>query len=143
MKYLFFSFLIFCVFFSCKNETRHNASKIEEPLIMAKQSEMALLMNQMYLYNESLKHQIAKDTLVSEFPDFFTKIHNAELTDPSDRDEKFKVDAAYFLKSQKELFDNSSVDLKTKYNNAVNACISCHSETCVGPIPRIKKLLIK
>ena len=42
-----------------------------------------------------------------------------------------------------KVFETSKDSLVSKHNNAINSCIACHETTCVGPIPRIKKLLIK
>lgn len=143
MKHLIFCFFFICVAFGCKEQNQTEIQSTKEPLIMVEQSEMALLMNQMYAYNESIKYQIEKDSLVSTFPEFFNKIHTAVLTEPSDRNDQFESNAKHFVDSQQALFTDTDVDLKTRFNNTVNACISCHKVTCVGPIPRIKKLLIK
>lgn len=134
-------FIVLLVLNSCKPNEQNKPST--EALIMVEQSEMALLMNQMYAYNESIRYYINKGDLQEEFPEFFNKILTAQLTDPSDRNEEFTEDALQFITTQKTLHSNSNMDLKLRYNNAVNACISCHQQTCIGPIPRIEKLFIK
>lgn len=138
------TFCLLCLFVclaSCKDEV---AKKEKEPLIMVEQSEMSLLMNEMFAFNESIKQQIKDGKLNNDFPEHFNKIHTAVLTDSTVRDEAFKKDAQLFLDAQKALFEvETTDDLKIQYNNAVNACISCHEVTCVGPIPRIKKLYVK
>lgn len=127
--------------FCCKEQAKTKPEK--EPLIMVERSEMALLMNEMYAFNESIKKQIVDGELSNSYPEHFNKIYTAVLTDPSVRDVEFETNSKHFIQTQKAVFDNSNNNLKLSYNNAVNACISCHNVTCVGPIPRIKKLLIK
>jgi len=133
--------LLSFVLLGCKNTQEEPKEKKE--LIMAERSEMALLMNEMYAYNESIKQQIIDGSLSNTYPEKFDNIHSAVLTNPSARDLNFESFSKLFLEAQKELFEAPQEELITRYNNAINACISCHSVKCVGPIPRIKKLLIK
>jgi len=141
MKKTLLIVLLVSFIFGCKNQPEPKPEK--EPLIMVKQSEMALLMNEMYAFNESIKNQITNGKLYNSFPEHFNKIYTAVLTDPSVKDAEFETNSKYFIQNQKAVFEDSNSDLKLRYNNAVNACISCHNVTCVGPIPRIKKLLLK
>ena len=125
---------------SCKEQEDKVAEKPE--LIMAETSEMAQLMREMYAFNESIRQQIIDGELANAYPLSFDKIHSAVLTDPSDRDASFEQFSNHFIKAERAVFVNDSDNLIYKYNNAINACISCHNVTCTGPIPRIKKLLI-
>ena len=122
-----------------------NSDKKENPkeeLVMAKVSEMSLLMNEMYAYNEAIKQQIIVDKFKANYPERFDKIHTAVLTDPTDRDNNFERFSMQYIESQKAVYNGSEDNLKSRYNNAINMCITCHNVKCVGPIPRIKKLLI-
>jgi len=111
---------------------------------MVETSEMAKLMNEMYAYNESVKQQILnKGAINTSYPEKFNDIHSAILTDPTDRDASFESFSNAFIATQKAIFETTNGNLSTNYNNSINACISCHEVKCVGPIPRIKKLLIK
>jgi hypothetical protein len=94
-------FLVLFALFRCKHKEQDNPQS--EPLIMAEQSEMALLMNQMYAYNESVKYSVKKGDMQHEYPEFFNKIFTAEFTDPSDRNEQFTKDALEFIEVQKNL----------------------------------------
>ena len=129
------------VLLGCKESQEEPEEK--QVLIMAERSEMALLMNEMYAFNESIKQQIIDGTLSTSYPEKFDNIHSAVLTNPSARDLNFESFSKLFLEAQKELFESPKEELIKRYNNAINACISCHNVKCVGPIPRIKKLLIK
>lgn len=136
----FFVFLI--IFNSCKNEADQKPEKQE--LIMYQGSEMAVLMNDFYAYNESLKQAILNDTELELMPEKFAKIHTAQMTDVNGRTPVFNSLAPAFIAAQQRIIDTlSKEDLKIRYNATINMCISCHTTECVGPIPRIKKLLIQ
>ena len=140
LSYLLIVFLVLIVF-GCKNNQEEQKEK--KVLVMAKTSEMALLMNEMYAYNESIKQQIIEGNLSNGYPQRFDNIHSAVLTNPSVRDFDFESFSKQYLEAQKQVFESPQEELTISYNNAINACISCHNVKCVGPIPRIKKLLIK
>lgn len=141
MRLLFICLL--CVLsFSCKEEKKEQP-KAKKELIMVKPSEMANLMNEMYAFNESIKQQVIEGKLNNSYPEKFNNIHSAVMTDPNDRDETFEAFSKLFLETEQALFEAPKEELVMRYNNAINACIACHTKKCTGPIPRIKKLLIK
>jgi len=137
MSKSFFLIFISVLFLSCKGE------KKIETLKRTTQSEMAVLMLKMFDENAKVKSQILKGEELAEFPQEFLNIHSATLTDPSDRSEKFNAFSKLYLSNQKALFETHKDSLKRIYNQTINTCIACHQSTCPGPIPRIKKLLIK
>ena len=141
MRYSLLIILITFLGLSCKEAPKTESEKPE--LVMAETSEMAQLMREMYAYSESIKQQVIKGELSASYPPNFDKILTATLTDPTDRDSLFEADSKVFLNAEKLIFEGLDEDIVANYNNAVNACISCHNVTCTGPIPRIKKLLIK
>lgn len=137
-----FVFFIACfIFFSCKKEQPKNIVITESK--QYKQSEMAALMLQMYAVNLENKKLILEGKKPNNFPEEFLDIHKATLTDPSDRDIAFTAFSDYYLKSFKDVFNAPLDSLAAKHNVAINSCISCHKTTCIGPIPKIKKLLIQ
>ena len=109
---------------------------------MYKQSEMAALMIQMYAKNADNKRLVLEGKTPEDFPEEFLKIHTAQLTDPSDRNANFNAFSDFYLTSFKQVFETSKDSLIIKHNNTINSCIACHKTTCIGPIPKIKKLLI-
>lgn len=109
---------------------------------MYEMSEMAALMEQMYVDNQRLKERIKNGDTIGKFPSHFMKIHEAVMTDESDNDAFFKAQAATFIKAQ-ELIYKDPKNAKQHFNDGIDACIACHQEKCGGPIPRIKKLYIK
>ena len=139
-------YLLFCgllLITSCNSSKKESLVEVKEGLIMAPRSEMAILMNEMYAFNESIKQQIISGSINNAYPIHFERIDSAILTDPTDRDASFETFSQEFIHKTKAVFESSSSDALFKYNEAVNACIACHQTTCIGPIPRIEKLLIK
>ncbi|MBT8245348.1 MAG: hypothetical protein HKP48_10265 [Winogradskyella sp.] len=140
------SALLICLFFvlGCKDNEEQAQVDEKETLVMYQPSEMAKLMNAFYDYNQSLKASIVKGESLKPMPKDFLKIHTAQMTDANGRNATFRGFAPAFLKAQQNVLDSlSQTNLKSRYNNTINLCIACHKTECVGPIPRIKKLLIQ
>jgi hypothetical protein len=114
----------------------------EEPL-MYQPTEMALLMRKMYEVNNVVKKQIINKDSILPFPEEFSNIHTAVLTDPTERNSEFDSLAHLYLTYQKDLFNTVNDSTVYYFNKSVNTCIACHETRCVGPLPKIKKLLIR
>lgn len=154
MKKVFILAVIFIALTACKKETPAKTETVKKDTAAAactkpkkefkmyEMSELAALMEQMYVENEQLKQRILKGEAVGHFPEHIVKIHSAAMTDESDRDAFFNEQAANFIKAQ-ELIYNDPKNAKQHFNDAVTACLNCHEGKCGGPIPRIKKLYIK
>jgi hypothetical protein len=108
-----------------------------------KQSEMAALMLKMYAFNLENKSLILEGKTPTAFPEEFANIHKAQLTDPSDRNASFKVFSDLYLATFQQDVKIDEESLKEKHNTTIYSCIACHKTTCIGPIPKIKKLLIQ
>lgn len=147
-KFLLLPVAVVLIFTAC--EKKAEAVKAEpvqktpakKEFKMYEMSEMAALMEQMYVDNMRLKERITKGDTIGNFPQHFLKIHASAMTDESENDAFFKLQAAKFLKAQ-ELIYKDSQNAKQHFNDAVSACVKCHEQKCEGPIPRIKKLYIK
>ena len=143
MKYLvvFFSVL----FLSCNQnkseEKKENNEKPKDEFQMYEASEMATLMEQMYVHNAQLREKIIKKDSLGSLPEYFSKISEATMTKGKERDAFFTEKAAVFIKAQAEIYTSNNT--KESFNTMVNACISCHEVKCGGPIERIKTLYIK
>ncbi len=116
--------------------------KKEKEFVMYEMSEMAALMEQMYVDNQRLKERIKSGDTIGTFPKHILKIHSSVMTDTSENDAYFKEHAGKFIMAQKLIYTDS-VHAKKHFNDAVAACVKCHEGKCEGPIPRIKKLYIK
>jgi len=140
-----FSFLLL---FGCntkteeKKDTCTTKNENAKEMKMYKMSEMATLMEQMYVDNQRLKQRIKNGDTIGKFPNHFLQIHKAVMTDETDNDAFFKTQAALFIKSQ-ELIYQDPANAKQHFNTGVDACVRCHEQKCSGPIPRIKKLYIE
>jgi len=107
-------------------------------------SEMANLMRGMYAFNLQLKKEVENGKVVTEFPEVFLNIHTAKFSESKSRNATFDHYSGKFVEAQKLIFaEDSIVPLSDRYNNAINLCVTCHQTECTGPIPKIKKLLIK
>lgn len=109
---------------------------------MYEMSEMAALMEQMYVDNQRLKERIKKGDTIGKFPSHFLEIHKSAMTDEKENDAFFKEQAAVFIKAQEMIYKDPK-NAKEHFNKAVSACVACHEVKCSGPIPRIKKLFIE
>jgi len=109
---------------------------------MYEMSQMAALMEQMYVDNQRLKERITTGDTIGAFPKHILNIHTSALTDEDDNDAFFKEQAAEFIKAQQLIYSDPA-NAKQHFNDAVSSCVQCHEGKCEGPIPRIKKLYIK
>ena len=124
---------------SCSSDS---ISQDNDKFEMYQMSEMATLMEQMYVDNTRLKQRIIKGEKIGAFPEHFLKIHTATFTDESDNDTFFKQQANKYIEAQQLIYSDST-NAKEHFNAGVDACLKCHEQKCGGPIPRIKKLYIK
>ncbi|WP_440069903.1 hypothetical protein [Tenacibaculum discolor] len=139
MKQSIIVLLMSLALFSCKEKKEEQ----KEELIMYQSSEMAALMNAMYEGNMTIKNKILEGESIGDFPETYLNIHSAVLTDPADRNVSFEAFSKQYIQNMQQVYSGSKDSLKQNFNQAVNSCIACHKTTCTGPIPRIKKLLIK
>lgn len=145
-KIALLSFVFFLIFSCQKKEEKATCtpekSDKDKKFEMYSMSEMAALMEQMYVENKRVKDKIMNGESIGEFPEYYLKIHSSKFTDESENDAFFKEYATLYIETQKDLYSDKE-DIKKKYNLGIDACISCHESKCGGPIPKIKKLYIK
>ncbi len=147
MKKILVFILVFSLF-SCQEKGKKEVDEKSCPpqkgkqLEMYQMSEMAALMEQMYIDNQRLKERIKKGEALGEFPQHFLKIYSAKFTDETDNDLFFKEQAQNYIESQQLIYSDPK-NAKVHFNAGVDACLKCHQQKCGGPIPRIKKLYIK
>ena len=118
------------------------AKPVKKEFKMYEMSQMAALMEQMYVDNQRLKERIIKGDTIGTFPKHILNIHTSALTDEDDNDAFFKEQAATFIKAQQLIYSDPA-NAKQHFNDAVSSCVQCHQGKCEGPVPRIKKLYIK
>lgn len=137
--------LLLC--FSCKDqdETKSTVEEVRKSeLVMYQPSEMAILMNAMYAYNLQIKQQIVNGEVPTSMPIDLMKLHSAKMSNGHARTNVWNSFVNVFIESQQSVLDTlSNKELKERYNSAISNCLACHKTECTGPIPKIKKLLIK
>jgi len=139
---LLVSLLVSCNSSEDKETLKETNKKFVPDMYVA--SEMTLLMRSMYDVNEAIKKEILAGNTPESFPKDFLKIFTAKLTDNKPYNDTFKAFSKVYIDNERAIFDvTSKISLTKRYNNAINTCVSCHTTECVGPIPRIEKLLIK
>jgi hypothetical protein len=134
------------ILFSCKNEesTSKEPTKKKVEYDMYQPSEMAGFMNAMYIYNQQLRTKIMKGETPSAMPLDLLKLHSAEMSNGKFRTKNWESFVNVFIESQQTVVDTlSDTSVKERYNAAITNCLNCHKTECVGPIPKIKKLLIQ
>ena len=134
-------FIICLLVLACNSKTR-NIEVVSNELVMYEPSEMTILMRRIHEVNKVVKDQIIKRDSLLIFPEEFTEIFSATLTDSTERDDKFIILARSFIDLQKMAFSSYSDSTVYNFNQSINNCVECHRTRCPGPIPKIKKLLI-
>jgi hypothetical protein len=116
-------------------------SKKQKPLNPTGDSELALLMRDMFEESDSLKQLVVDGKQLSGLKKY-QDIHSAIPTDPTVTGPVFEAFAEAYISSIKELeiADSSSV---YNFNHMVDQCMNCHTEFCPRPKKRIKQLYIR
>ena len=142
-------FVLVLSFFACQKKETPKEVKAPQPkcksgkkLEMYQMSEMAALMEQMYVDNQRVKEHIKTGDTIGAFPKHYLNIYTAKFTDPTDNDLFFKVKAKEYIAAQQLLYSDTK-NRKEHFNAGVDACVACHKGKCGGPLVRIKKLYIK
>lgn len=136
----------FCGCSEAKEDTENKRSNKKTNYVMYQPSEMANFMNAMYAYNSQVKKQIQAGETPMNLPLDLLKLHSAEMSEGKHRSANWNRVVNTFIASQTQITEADSLSkdaLIDRYNTAINNCLACHKTECVGPIPRIKKLLIK
>lgn len=145
-RFLVVFLLVTLLISSCKNEEKVEEQPKKETVEyeIYRPSEMANFMNAMYAYNVQLKQQIIKGETPVVMPLDLMKMHSAEMSNGHGRTPVWNSFVNVFIEAQQSVADTlSNVELKERYNDAINNCLACHKTECTGPIPKIKKLLIQ
>ena len=133
-------------FVRCKEHKEIEPTELpqkENTFQLYEMSEMAALMEQMYVDNQRIRQRILEELPIEgDMPSLHQRLFTATMTDPSDRDLFFETQARVFIQIEEAFYADPNQQTKEKFNAIVQACLSCHQKKCGGPIPRIKKLLI-
>ncbi len=113
-----------------------------KPLNPNGDSELALLMRQMFDDGMRVREQIRKGEAVSIHVDF-EKIMTAKATDPEKmQPADYPQLAQSYVDAMRALRDATPAEVEDRYTAMVATCMNCHENTCPGPMVRIKKLIL-
>lgn len=108
---------------------------------MAVDSELTLLMRDMFAYYDSIKVNITNDDLHEQIK-VFQEVHKAVATSPEkSSSDLYQAMATIYVQSAERL-NRPGIDRKEAFNLMVDNCMNCHKQMCPGPMVRIKKLYI-
>lgn len=109
---------------------------------MAIDSELTLLMRDMYNYYDSIKVDISNGTL-EEDVQIFQDIHKAVATSPEKSSSELYQGMASIYVQSAERLNSPKVNQRDAFNLMVDNCMNCHQQMCPGPMVRIKKLYLE
>jgi hypothetical protein len=129
--------IITSLFSSCSN------NNFERPLNPNGDSELALLMRQMYEDGMLAKQAILEDKEISTILRH-EKILTAEATEPEKAgSDLYKSFANNYLELMAQVNDPKNPNRKESYSKLVNSCLQCHKAICPGPVVKIKKMVLE
>ena len=131
----------------CKQADKSNVNTTENTVCVKTKSlnpngdsELALLMRQMYDSLNSMNRLIKNGGVPSKFPESFLKIHTAKPTTSNTKLESFDAFADDYIATLRLLYNSPKADLNKNYNLLVQKCANCHEASCPGPLKKIYKL---
>jgi len=135
--------LVYALGISCSNDRKEcskEANQVQRPINPNGDSELALLMREMYDEVQQIKEKIDSDDSIVINLDH-KKILTAHATEPKKAaSEEYKAFAKTYLQTIESLKTASLVQREKIYDSVVNNCMTCHKALCPGPMVRIKKL---
>lgn len=133
---------IFHVLCSCNNEKACKPAETTGKKIINPNgdSELALLMREMYDEAFALKQKIDEGKIEAGFLDH-EKILTAHATEPEKAaSSEYKAFAQAYLHQVKQLNSSSPNVKKEQYSYLISQCKNCHKALCPGPLVKIHKL---
>lgn len=108
-----------------------------------KDSELTLLMRDMYTYYDSIRQEIKAGTTIEDQIKVFADIHSAVSTSPAKAESDLYQAMAKVYSNSAERLNDPTIEKTAAFNLMVDNCMSCHQQLCPGPMVRIKKLYVK
>ena len=135
------------LFFACNSDeipvSKKESCEAERVINPNGDSELALLMRQLYLDADSIKQLIITNegSISDEFITELEQVHAAIPTDSTVKTPEFKAFNDLLINQAKAL-QESSENRVEDFNQLVNRCLDCHQSFCPGPMKKIRKLII-
>lgn len=141
MKVLYISAFVLGLILLLSNCSDSKGKSGVSRFTMREDSELTLLMRDMYNYYDSLKMNIETGEIPENIREFH-EVHSAISTEPAKaQSELYQAMATVYKESADRLNDNKG-DLPKYFNLMVDNCMNCHQQMCPGPMVRIKKLYL-
>lgn len=140
MRVLLLMNVVLLFVLGCADEKSCDKPK-QRPINPNGNSELALLMRDMFTESDSLKQLVMNGETLSGLRKY-QEIHSAIPTDSTVRGPVFEAFAQNYIASIKALETSDSASV-FNFNHMVDQCMNCHTEFCPGPKKRIKKLYIR
>lgn len=132
--------LLLLVFSACQDNKQVESGKDS---ILYEASELALVMRSMDEEFKSFKATLSEGNLPSDTMKNHHLMHTARPTNSLEIGEPFYRMAEAFSSQVKKMEEAETTgQYITAFNSSVDMCVTCHSQYCLGPIARIKKLKI-
>ena len=120
----------------CSNVDKQNMKSINPN----GDSELALLMREMFEEAERVKQQIANKEPIT-FTIDYEKVLTAHATEPEKAaSATYKAFANSYLQNMQALQTANPSEVGPLYTRMVDNCMNCHQALCPGPMVKIKKL---
>lgn len=141
MKKIIAAFILLGFILQLANCSEGNSKSAKTILHPNKDSELTLLMREMYDYYDEVKVDIQNNQKPTKIRNFL-EMHSAVATEPSKSESAlYKAMTTVYLESAKRL-NTTTPDLPKVFNEMVDNCMNCHKQMCPGPMVKIKKLYI-
>ncbi|MDF0707297.1 hypothetical protein [Flagellimonas okinawensis] len=138
-----YTLLILSVVTSCSEKKKEKSAEnnpVQQSVNPNGDSELAILMRQMFDEAETIKEKIANGEPIELSLDH-EKMLTAHATEPEKAaSAEYNTFAALYLQSIKNLESAKVSEVDSIYNNLVMSCLNCHKVLCPGPMVKIKKL---
>src|SRR5690625_8000420 len=122
---LYFYLCVALLLLSCKEtEPKKKESAFQDFYV---QSEMAVIMDDMYDFLEESRKRVLVSETLGELPDYFSEIHTAKMADDYTRDPFFTSFSEAFLSNMESLHTSDNLVKTNFYINDLYSCIDCHS----------------
>ncbi len=137
--FLMLMIALFVGFPGCKEA--ETEPKSDSEIVMAKDSELALLMRDLTTETEAIRAALERG---EEHPLWsrVEELHTATPTDSTRTGPVFEGFSNAFIRSVREMENADSLKVK-HFNAVINTCMDCHRTYCPGPMKRIEKFYLK
>ncbi|MGD1842761.1 MAG: hypothetical protein ACFB0B_17970 [Thermonemataceae bacterium] len=152
-KYIVLASFLLCgvYFYNCRTtaQTQKVTQSVASDTIKAirfpnDDSELALLMREMYTDTEQIRQALLAGKLPPDFREKFAQLHTATPTDSSTKNPQYEAMGAAFLQHTQRMYAAKEDSTRLQaYGLMVQMCIACHQNQCPGPLKRIQKLTIR